>query len=263
MDDALDEIAFLANSENRVTVFESLVEGPRSRDEIRARVDASRVTVARILRELEERSWIEHRGQEYTVTPLGEWVCDEFVQLAERMETEQRLRPPLQWFPDELLTFDVRSLHDAEVVRVDESDATSIIRQILEFHRAADRLRGVARMVAPVFVENHWELTVEGDTRFEMVVTPEVIDVIRDHPRSARQFGQMLDEPDVDVSVYEDVPLSVGIVDGAVGINLTDEQGVIKGALRTEDDTVLKWALDLFARCRRAARPVSAAVLAD
>jgi len=55
MDTALDDIGFLANSENRVAVFETLVEAPRSRHEIGGLVDASRVTIARILRELDER----------------------------------------------------------------------------------------------------------------------------------------------------------------------------------------------------------------
>jgi predicted transcriptional regulator len=50
MDTALDDIAFLANSDNRVAVFERLVDGSRARDELTDQVEASRVTIARILR---------------------------------------------------------------------------------------------------------------------------------------------------------------------------------------------------------------------
>ena len=63
MDTALDDIAFLANSDNRVAVFERLVDGSRHRDELTDQVDASRVTIARILRELEAREWITRSGQ--------------------------------------------------------------------------------------------------------------------------------------------------------------------------------------------------------
>jgi len=42
MDTALDDIAFLANSDNRVAVFERLVDGSRARDELTDQVDASR-----------------------------------------------------------------------------------------------------------------------------------------------------------------------------------------------------------------------------
>ena len=257
METALDDIAFLANSENRVAVLQMLVKAPRSHDEMRERIDASRVTTARTLREFEERDWITRSGQECAVTPTGEWICEEFVRLMDEMEAEHRLREPLEWLPSDLLPFDVRCFRDAELVVLGESDSTALIRRILEFHRSGDRVRGVARMVAPVFIENHWELTVHGDTIFEMVITPEALNIIRDHPTSAQQFHEMLDEENVRSSVYEDIPISVGIVDDGVGINLTDEQGVLKGGLVTENETVHEWAVDLFEACREQAKPLA------
>ncbi|WP_433634065.1 helix-turn-helix transcriptional regulator [Halomicrococcus sp. NG-SE-24] len=256
METALDEIAFLANSENRVAVFETLVEAPRNRDEVRDRVDASRVTIARILRELEERNWIEQSGRAYEVTPLGEWMYDEFNSLVDEMEAEQQLREALQWFPSDLLTFDVQCLRDAEIILHDASDATALIRRIVKFHRSGDRIRGIARSAAPVFIENLWEVTVHGDAQAELVLIPEALDVIRTHPPSARQFREMLAEENAHYSVYEGIPISVGIVNGAVGINLTDEEGTLKGGLKTENETVHAWAVDLFKTCREEARPV-------
>ncbi|WP_436345686.1 helix-turn-helix transcriptional regulator [Natronorubrum sp. FCH18a] len=256
MTTALDDIAFLANSENRVAVLRTLAEAPASHDEIRDRIGASRVTTARILREFEDREWITRSGQECTITPAGEWVCDEFTRLLDEIAAERRLRKPLQWLPSDLLTFDVRRLRDAEVVVLEESDATAIIRRILEYRRSSDRIRGVTRMVAPVFIENDWESTVHGDTRLEQVITPGVLDTIRNHSTAAKQLREMLDETDVHVSVYADIPISVGIYDAAVGIDLTDEEGVVKAGLVTEDETVREWAVDLFERCRDEARPV-------
>lgn len=256
MDTALDDVAFLANSENRVAVFAKLGEKPRSRDEIRGQVDASRVTTARILRELEERNWIERSGQAYEVTPLGEWICDEFTGLLDELEATRRLREALRWFPADLLSFDVRCLRDAEVLLLDGSDTTALIRRIVEFHRSGEWVRGLARAAAPVFIENQWELTVHGDTRLDLVLTPEAIDVIRNHPISAQQFREMLAEENASYAVYEEIPISVGIVDDTVGINLTDEQGVLKGGLVTDDESVHAWAVDLFETCREEARPV-------
>ncbi|UTF55117.1 helix-turn-helix transcriptional regulator [Natronosalvus rutilus] len=256
MDDALEDAAFLANSENRVAVLELLVEAPRSHDEIRDRIGASRVTTARILRELEARNWIARSGQECTATPTGEWVCDKFTRLGDEMEAERRLREPLQWLPSDLLTFDVRRLRDAELIVLEESDATAIIRRILEFRRSGDQIRGVTRVVAPVFIENDWKSTVHGNTHLDMVITPDVLDTIRTHSTSAKQLHEMLDETNVHVSVFEDIPISVGIVDSAVGIDLTDEQGVVKGGFVTEDQAVYEWAVDLFETCRDEARPV-------
>ncbi|MDS0475019.1 hypothetical protein [Natrinema sp. 1APR25-10V2] len=256
MTTALDDIAFLANSENRVELLRALVEAPESHDELRDRIGASRVTTARILREFEARDWITRSGQECAITPTGEWVSDEFARLLDEVAAERRLRKPLQWLPSDLLSFDVRRLRDAEIVVLEESDATAIIRRTLEFRRSSDRIRGVTRMVAPVFIETDWESTVHGQTRLEQVITPDVLDAIRTHSTAAKQLREMLDETNVHVSVTADIPISVGIYDDAVGIDLTDEDGVVKAGLVTEDEVVREWALDLFDRCRAEARPV-------
>ena len=256
MDSALDDIAFLANSDNRVAVFERLVDGSRGRDELIDEVDASRVTIARILRELEACEWVTRSGQKYTVTPLGEWVYEEFARLVDEMEAEHRLREAIQWLPPDLLTFDIRCLRDAELILVDETDATVLVRRIVEFHRSGDRIRGVARESAPAFIENQWELTVQGDTHVELVITPEIVETIRDHQPTARRFREMLNQENAHYFVYEDIPISVGIVNGAVGINLTDEQGTLKGGLKTDNEIVHAWAVDLFETCQKQSRSV-------
>ena len=257
MDTALDDIAFLANSDNRVAIFERLVDGSRARDELTDQVDASRVTIARILRELEAREWITRSGHEYTVTPLGEWVYAEFTRLVDEIEAAQRLRDPYQWIPDDLMPFDIRRLQDAELILLDGTDPTALVRRIVEFHRSGERVRGLARGAAPTFIENQWELTVHGDTRVELVVTPEAVDVVRNHQPTAQKFREMLNTTNARYSVYDEIPISVGIVNGTVGINLTDEQGVLKGGMVTDDEAVHAWAVDLFETCQEQSRPVN------
>jgi len=261
METALDDVAFLANSENRVAVLELIVEESRDPDELRDQVDASRVTVARTLRALEAREWITRSEHKYTVTPLGEWVCEEFIRLIGEIEAENRLREAVQWLPPDLLTFDIRCLRDAELILVDETDVTVLVRRIVEFHRSGDHIRGIARESAPAFIENQWELTVQGDTHVELVITPDIVETIRDHQPTARRFREMLNHANANYFVHEDIPISVGIVNGAVGINLTDERGTLKGGLKTENETVRAWAIDLFETCRERARPIKPDVI--
>lgn len=256
-----DDIAFLANSENRVAIFGTVVDKPRNRTQIRDRTDASSATITRVLRGLEERNWITSVGQEYTATPLGEWVYEEFTRLVDELEAERRLREPLQWIPSDQVTFDVRHLRDAEVLLVEEPDVTGFIRRVHEFQRSGETIRGVTRGVSPEIVETQYESTVHGEACLDLVVTPEVLDVVLDHPTASQQFREMLDEPTVRFTVCEDVPMSIGIVDDKVGINLTDEQGTLKGGLISGDETVLEWALDLFEHCRENGRTVDATTL--
>lgn len=256
MEAVLEDIAFLANSTNRVAVCRLLAEDPKTRDDLIAHLDASRITITRILRELHDRGWITPTGNEYTMTARGTWVLDAFTDLADEIAAEQRLRQPLQWLPPDVLTFDIRCLRDAELIRVDESDPTAIIRRIVEFHQSGDRIRGLARGAAPVLIENQWELTIHGTTHLELVLTPAALDPIRTHPPSRRRLADMLDAPNAQYYTHEDIPLSVGIVNGAVGINLTDNDGVLKGGLITDHATVHEWAVDLFERYRDHAQPI-------
>jgi hypothetical protein len=57
--EALEDIAYLCRSANRVTILDALTEGPYSRRELANQTDASRTTLDRIVNELEERRWVE------------------------------------------------------------------------------------------------------------------------------------------------------------------------------------------------------------
>jgi len=256
MEAALDDIAFLANSANRIRVLETIVESSRERNEVHEQVDATRVTIGRTLRDLEEKNWIEQQGRTYTSTPLGEWVVEDMMHLIDEIEAERRLREPLEWLPIEHLTFDIRRLRDAEILLLDGSDASAVFRRIFEFHNSGDWIRGIARDAAPEFVENHWRNTVHGNTKLEMIMTPEIVDAIRNHPDAVRQLREMIELAETDFYVHDQIPFSVGIVDGEVGINLIDEQGALKGGLVTDDEAIHEWAVDRYESFREEASPL-------
>lgn len=52
---SLDTIEYLARSDHRVEVLGGICVAPRTREEIRDRTDASRVTAGRIIADLDER----------------------------------------------------------------------------------------------------------------------------------------------------------------------------------------------------------------
>lgn len=257
MESALDDIAFLAMSENRVRILGVLMdEEIHTRDELMEATDVSRPTLARILDDLESRTWITQHGQNCRITPLGMWVYEEFIELLKTIAAERQLREIFQWLPLDVFTFDIRHLSGAEIILIEEHDVTAIVRRILEFHRNGDWIRGVAREAAPEFIENQWELSVQGDTQIELVLTPEAMKITEEHPETIAWFREMLTDGNAEYFIYEDIPISVGIVDDTVGINLADEQGVLHGGIATDDETVYRWAVELFETCREKARPL-------
>lgn len=246
MNNALDSIAFLANSANRVAVLEALAERSHSRDGLMAQVDVSRVTLARILDDLEERTWIERTGREYVLTPLGTLVIEEFTSLRETMAAEQRLREVVQWLPSDLLTFDLRCLCSAEFFLLTETDMNALMWEIDKFHRSGEHSRAFAIQVTPPLVDTIWDVSVHKGTRLDWVVTPAFLDGIRIESTARQRFRETLDQDNVTFFLYEEIPFSAGIVDGRVGITLSDDQGVVRGGLISENQRVHQWAVDLF-----------------
>ena len=89
---ALDDIAFLASSPNRVATLEALTAGPHKRSDLQEAIDASRSTVKRTLNGFQERRWVNRVGQEYVITPLGELVAARFTTLLETIDAGTKLR---------------------------------------------------------------------------------------------------------------------------------------------------------------------------
>lgn len=58
MDSALEEVEFLARSPNRITVLDTLTEGPIERYDLEEITGVTRAKLGRILDDFEERGWI-------------------------------------------------------------------------------------------------------------------------------------------------------------------------------------------------------------
>lgn len=87
---SLEDVEFLARSESRVAVLVALGDGSRTHDELGNVVNASRVTLDRILNNLEDRGWIVRSDGRYESTPRGAFVASEFGRfLSTEMEGDE------------------------------------------------------------------------------------------------------------------------------------------------------------------------------
>jgi predicted transcriptional regulator len=83
-----EDLRFLARSEDRFRVLETLVNGRHDRQSLHDVVTVSPATMGRLLDGLEQRQWIVHRGDEYETTELGNAVAEEFACLVHLLKTE-------------------------------------------------------------------------------------------------------------------------------------------------------------------------------
>lgn len=257
MSSPLDEIAFLANSVNRVAVLQALTHGPVTRTTLADQADMSRVTLTRILRDLEERGWIERDGQAYRRTPLGDWVTTEFTDLLDEVKAERQLREVVQWFPSDHLTFDPRCLVDAEMALRSRTDMTGLVRHLASAYHAADHIRMVASQISPTLLDPLLETTVHGDKGVEAVITRRLHDTMLADTAMEPMFVEMLASDNARIFTRDEIPLQVALVDDATIIALTDDRDTLQAVVQSENEDLHVWAIDTFETCRETADPVA------
>lgn len=253
---ALDEIAFLANSANRVAALQALTEAPRTRYELEDALGISRATVGRILHDFEANAWIQRTGQTYESTPIGAWVCTAFTRLLRVMETECRLRGVLPWFPIDAVGFDIEWLRGAEIVRPTQSNPMAPIDRAVELLRTGTHVRILTTQVVAAFFDLLRKGVVYGDTTQEGVATPEVYETIMNDPELAAAFQDMCQVETTAFFIAADVPLILHIVDEKVLIGLIDDEGTPRAAIISDNDTVYAWAVKTFETYRAKSEPV-------
>lgn len=257
MDQSLDDVAFLANSENRIKVLRHLVDGPHSRHVILERTGISRVTLGRVLDGLEARHWITQRGQVCDITPLGRWVVEEFTELCEMLAAEQRLRAVAEWFPEPGYGFHPSRLADAEITRISPADASAPITKLVQEFEVGGPIRAFSFAITSQFLEAGWRHVVDGSVRFEWVFSTEVLTVLQENPEMARQSREMLETNRAAYYHYEgDIPYVVILSGGHVNLRLADDEGAATALIQSDDDEVRSWAESTFEEYRKAATPV-------
>lgn len=239
----LEEIEFLARSQNRLGVLDALKAEPMERRDIEDETGVSRATVARILDDFEARGWIARSGRQYETTRVGDYVLREFTDLLERFEAVPVLNEVERWFPEEGFDFDLGRLAGAEVVRPAKSDALAPTTHITRRLRSADRARVLSYSHIPDALEVCWGRTVEGSLELESVVDRGALDRIGSDPRMVDHAREMVESGQADLFLYGGtIPFTVFVVDDAVLLCLSGGEGAPHAVIETTDEAVCSWA---------------------
>lgn len=265
MSTPLDEIRFLADSENRFTALEALTEGPCTRSELRSTTGSSSATISRLLSDFENRSLVTRDGDRYTLTPLGEYVASGFADLYDRMTTAADLRKLLPWFPlSELdFEFDLEVLTGARVTAATPDNPLATVARILEIERESAWTNTLANDFPQPCIEARYEAVVGGTQTFELVTTPAVIEMVVESD-CADKFEGIVGADGATVYVYDgDVEPNGGIHDGTAYIIVVDDQDVSVGLIESDDPDLVDWLTDRFDKYRDASTQLTVSELGE
>lgn len=262
---ALEAIEFLARSPHRVAVLGALADAPRTRHELKELADVSRVTIARLLEDLEERGWLVHDDGQYEATARGRVVSREVARLRANLQVSDRLDDALRWLPVEEFEFDLARLHDADVLRAETWESqTEAIRHAASLAEGTDAIRGTAIGFSHEVVDTIRDMVVDRDGTFEAVVDETAFGMIRDDEGLRDRFQDILAaeggalyhyqgaRPLHMVMRFDDIAVICGHVD----------EGPPPGTLESRDERVHAWAKSYFESALAESEPVDVAALA-
>lgn len=257
---ALEDVAYLSRSENRVAILDALARRPYPRRELGEETGVSRTTLDRIVNELESRGWAERTADgEYVATTTGRHLVAELRPFLDAVEAVRRLGDALAWLPENL-DIGLQHFSDATVRRPEGEDPMETIDYFVELASQASEITVLTHLSPPVPLSRVIrDRIVAGELRGTFIITGGCIDLLREHADRRRRWQEVLDAGG-DIYRYEDhVPCNLYRFDGTVLIKKSapepfqDAYGI---PIQTENPTVRVWAEDLLADHRNAATRV-------
>ena len=261
-DRTLENIAYLARSENRVRILEVLAEGPSARNEVEETTDIARTTIDRIINELEERGWAKRTVDgEYIATPTGEQVITEFEPFVETMEGIRKLGDLVAWLPTDTVPIALRHFGDATIRCPDPAEPTSTVSYVTELLREAAEFRCLVGIAPPLaFEETMRDGVVCGDLKTEHVITEQEYHYLLENPDRLERWQEYI-EAGANLYLHEGpVPCNVLVFDDTVIIgNSQAELGDPFVEIESTNDIVRAWAHDVIREYKEDAKRLDAA----
>lgn len=248
-DDALEDIAYLSRSGNRVAVLELVATNPHTPREIREVVDASRSTIRRILAELVERDWAERTPDgDIVATVKGEHVVATFTPLAGSLQAIRELDEAVAWLPSDELSIDLHHFSDATVRRGDPASPAAEASYLHDRLRDASTLSNLVSVGPPLsMMKTTRDGVVSGRLTATTVLTERVVEYLRSHSEQLPLWQDYINAG-ARVYYYEgEIQCHLFIVDDTVLVG-NNQPEVVRPCefVETDDETVLSWARELI-----------------
>jgi len=249
--EALEDIAYLSRSANRVAILDGLTEGPYSRRTLVELTGASRTTLDRIMNELEEKGWAERTADgTYVATAQGTHLMKRFRPFVESVEALHRLDDAVTWLPIDELSIGLEHFSDAAVRRPETADPVETIDFMDDLLTTASEFRVLAHLVPPEPLgETMRDSVVSGQMTMDGVITDTLFSYLTADPERAARWNTVV-KAGADLYRREGpIPCNLWIFDETVLIKksgpepIDDSYGV---PIVTENSTVRLWAHDLI-----------------
>lgn len=241
----------------RGDVLRAVGAGEISKRDLVDRLDVSRSTVDRSIRELEALDLIERATSGYRQTLPGRVALEEFERFETRIDGLVRSRKALVELSNDV-PFDGAILDDAEVVLAERHSPHVPITRYCDLVERATSVRSMSPAVFPQSVSTYYEAVVERGMDARLVVSDAVIE--RLVAAYADELREMLATGRLELRRRNDqIPYGLAVADtptGARAAILMYAEGGACAYLANDSPAAVEWASNKFDDAWTAARSI-------
>lgn len=259
MSSPLEDIQFLADSENRVTAMAELAASSRTRSELRDVTGASKATISRLLRAFENRGWVTGSGGRYHLTELGAYVADAFGEFHGRMTTANDLQSLLPALPLERLGLDIGTFTGARVTISTASNPLAAMVRLRELELGSLESRGLSSLFPEPCIDARHTAVVDGPQRLETIVSPTVVEAALSS-EFGHKFVELVGADQCDFYIYTGTIEPLGAINDGTAC-LAVIHGERLALVETPNPAVVGAMSDAFEEYKRQATPLTTDVL--
>jgi predicted transcriptional regulator len=260
----LDHIEFLARSPHRVRVLAELAAGASTRQELREWTEVSQPTLTRILGSFQDRGWLSKRGQQYTLTPFGVLLAEEFAALHETVEAMQRLQSLAPFLPLAEMDFDIRLFGEARITTPHPPDILAHARRAEALASEASHIRSLTANFYPDQLAKTYDLVVGGDQTQEAIASGAALDGLFAQAGAVDLARELLESGSMTVYRFDgEVPVGYALFDERAVVFPYDEHQRECGLIETENATVRSWVVEQLDAYQKEAERLSVDDLPD
>jgi len=259
---ALEDVAYLSRSANRVRILVALADGFHTRRELMDATGVSRTTLGRILNEFAERGWIERNADgRYAATTTGEHVAAAFLPLVDAMATVRSLGDAAAWLPASVHDVGLDAFRDATVHRPDPNAPLTFARELVDRIEGAESVRTLTYLAPPAHsvAEVLHERVRDSGVTSEFVLAGGLAGHLAEDPERRPRWCESIAAGAVVYDYDGYISCNLFVIDGTVlVVNADPDDGPPGAYVESEHPRVLEWADDLIADYREDAERLDA-----
>lgn len=242
---------FVGLLDRRGELLAAIGEEPTEKHELEERLDVSRSTIDRGVRELEDGSLLERSGGGFVRTLPGRIALDEYERFAERVEGLGEATDLLA-VVDAEADLGVALLAGARVVESTRASPGRPLDALYEVVEAAERVRGFGPAIHSRQVDVYSRRILEEGMSAEFVLTDEAVEQLLANYGDVLERALDSDRVDLfrtDAEMHYSVTLAETPDGDRVGVLVYDDAG-ITGCILNDREAAVDWAERRFEAVR-------------